>query len=168
AFAMPVKALPKIENAIHKFVNFIILPLFALANTSILIPSDIIGSLQTSISMGVVAGLVIGKPLGIFLFSKLLVTFKIAHLPNHANWKQLLGMGILAGIGFTMSIFTTNLAFTREINQDISKISILSSLILTLTISWIYFLLISPKVSTSKVISRPEAKVSTEVEVAMG
>jgi len=163
AFAMPVKSLPKIENAIHKMVNFVILPLFALANTAILIPGDIIGSLQTSISMGVIVGLVIGKPLGIFLFSRLLVTLKLAHLPNNAGWKQLLGVGILAGIGFTMSIFTTNLAFKSETNQDIAKISILTSLVLTLTISWVYFLLIGPKVSTSKVISRHQPAVTTEV-----
>jgi NhaA family Na+:H+ antiporter len=165
AFAMPVSSLPKIENAIHKTVNFIILPLFALANTAILIPSDIIGSLKNSVSIGIIAGLVLGKPLGIFLTSKILVALKIAHLPNLANWKQFLGMGTLAGIGFTMSIFTTTLAFKDEAHRDIAKISILLSLVLTLTISWAYFLLVSPKVSTSKSI-RTEPVINPEI--AMG
>jgi NhaA family Na+:H+ antiporter len=151
AFAMPVNFLPKIENIIHKPVNFIILPLFALANTAILMPSDIFGSLRSPISIGIIAGLVIGKPLGIFLTSKILVALKIAHLPNLANWKQFLGMGSLAGIGFTMSIFTTTLAFNDQAHRDIAKISILLSLILSLAISWAYFLLINPKPSTKSI-----------------
>jgi NhaA family Na+:H+ antiporter len=165
AFAMPVSSLPKIENAIHKTVNFIILPLFALANTAVLIPSDIVGSLKNSVSIGIIAGLVLGKPLGIFLTSKILVALKIAHLPNLANWKQFLGMGTLAGIGFTMSIFTTTLAFKDEAHRDIAKISILLSLVLTLTISWAYFLLVSPKVSTGKSV-RTEPVITPEI--AMG
>jgi len=73
------------------------------------------------------------------------VSLKIAHLPNLANWKQFLGMGSLAGIGFTMSIFTTTLAFNGIADRDIAKISILMSLVLSLVISWIYFALIAPK-----------------------
>jgi len=150
AFAMPVNSLSKIENAIHKEVNFIILPLFALANTAILIPADIAGSLQSSISIGVIAGLVLGKPIGIFLVSKILVGLKIAHLPNLTNWKQFLGMGALAGIGFTMSIFTTTLAFQDEINRNTAKIAIIASLVLSVTISWIYFMAIEPKTLVRK------------------
>ena len=166
AFAMPVSSLPKIENAIHKTVNFLILPLFALANTAILIPPDIIGSLQSTISVGIIVGLVIGKPLGIFLTSRILVSLKIAHLPNLANWKQFLGMGTLAGIGFTMSIFTTTLAFKDEAHRDIAKISILLSLVITLVISWAYFLMIHPKENTVKKPLRAE-KIITQ-EMAMG
>ncbi|MEO6328614.1 MAG: Na+/H+ antiporter NhaA, partial [Ginsengibacter sp.] len=145
AFAMPVNSLPKLENAIHKTVNFIILPLFALANTAILIPPDIIGSLQSSISMGIMAGLVIGKPVGIFVFSAAMISLKIAKLPAHTNLKQLLGVGFLAGIGFTMSIFTTALAFTGESFRDIAKISILASLVLSIVVSGVYFAVISKK-----------------------
>src|SRR5437773_1627323 len=163
AFAMPVSSLPKIENTIHKTVNFIILPLFALANTAVLIPADIIGSLRSSVSIGIIAGLVLGKPLGIFLTSKILVALKIAHLPNLANWKQFLGMGTLAGIGFTMSIFTTTLAFHDEAHRDIAKISILLSLVTTLTISWAYFLFINPKASIKHV--RPESVMPPEMAI---
>src|SRR5258706_1212744 len=102
AFAMPVNCLPKLEIALHKTVNFFILPLFAIANTAITIPHDIINSLQSTIGIGVIAGLVIGKPVGIFIFSRAMISFKIAKLPTNTNLNQLLGMGSLAGIGFTM------------------------------------------------------------------
>jgi NhaA family Na+:H+ antiporter len=143
AFAMPVNSLPKLEKAIHSSVNFFILPLFALANTAILIPGDIGISVNNTIALGIIAGLVVGKPVGIFLFSRILVALNIAKLPGHIYWKQFLGMGTLAGIGFTMSIFTTTLAFSSEIHRDMAKIAILISMILSLTVSWIYFLIIN-------------------------
>ncbi len=139
AFAMPVNALAKIEKVIHKPVNFLILPLFALANTAILFPSDILHSLTTTVGMGIICGLVIGKPLGIYLISRLLVGLNIAHLPSNVNWKQLFGMGTLAGIGFTMSIFTTMLAFTQTGFRDIAKIAILTSVVASVVVSYIYF-----------------------------
>lgn len=147
AFGIPVNSIPKFEKAIHKFVNFIILPLFALANTAILLPPDIVNSLQDSVSVGIMCGLVIGKPVGIFIFSRATISLKIARLPTNTNLKQLLGIGSLAGIGFTMSIFTTALAFHDELHRDIAKISILGSLVLSLTLSWIYFLIIDKKIA---------------------
>lgn len=147
AFAIPINSIPKFEKAIHSFVNFIILPLFALANTAIMIPPDVVNSLQDSVSIGIMAGLVIGKPVGIFIFSKAMISLKIARLPTNTNLRQLLGIGSLAGIGFTMSIFTTALAFHDEIYKDIAKISILGSLVLSLTLSWIYFLIIDKKIA---------------------
>src|SRR5436190_5168049 len=82
AFAMPVNSLPKLEKVIHGAVNFLILPFFALANTAILVPADISVALNNSIGLGIIAGLVVGKPVGIFLFSRVLVSLKIAHLPS--------------------------------------------------------------------------------------
>jgi Na+:H+ antiporter, NhaA family len=146
AFAMPVNSLPKLEMAIYKVVNFIILPLFALANTAIMVPPDIVNSLKDSISIGIIAGLVIGKPVGIFIFSRVMISFKIAKLPTNTNLKQLLGTGSLAGIGFTMSIFTTTLAFQGEQYRDIAKISILASLVLSMVLSWTYFLVLEKKI----------------------
>jgi NhaA family Na+:H+ antiporter len=142
AFALPVNSLEKIESAIHKYVNFLILPLFALANTAILVPSNIIGSLNTTIGMGIICGLVIGKPVGIFLVSRILVSLNIAHLPSNVKWKQVFGMGTLAGIGFTMSIFTTMLAFSENNFRDIAKISILTSVLASVVLSYIYFRII--------------------------
>ncbi|MEO6851978.1 MAG: Na+/H+ antiporter NhaA [Mucilaginibacter sp.] len=143
AFAMPIGMLPKFELHIHKYVNFLILPLFALANTAIVLPTDIMGALGSPLSLGIIIGLVIGKPVGIFLFSRILVWANIASLPRNVQWKQLFGMGTLAGIGFTMSIFTTMLAFKQPAFQDIAKVSILLAVLLSLIFSLIYFLSIS-------------------------
>jgi len=145
AFAMPVNCIPKLEKIIHKAVNFVILPLFALANTAVLIPGDILGALKNTISVGVITGLVIGKPVGIFLFSRIMIGLKIASLPLNTNLKQLLGMGSLAGIGFTMSIFTATLAFESDGYRDIAKIAILASLALSMVISSVYFLVVEQK-----------------------
>ncbi len=145
AFAIPVNSLPRLEIPLQKAVNFFILPLFAIANTAILIPHNIINSLQSTIGIGIIIGLVIGKPIGIFLFSKMMISCKIAKLPTNTSMKQLLGMGSLAGIGFTMSIFTTSLAFNSEQYKDTAKIAILASLILSMLLSWIYFKMLDKK-----------------------
>ena len=166
AFAIPVNSIPKLEIAIHKVVNFIILPLFALANTAILIPADIINSLQNTISIGVIAGLVIGKPIGIFIFSRAMISLKIAKLPTNTNLKQLLGIGSLAGIGFTMSIFTTTLAFQDELFRDIAKISILGSLVLSLLFSWIYFLILDRKII--KPVAQKKPRIAYVPKLAIG
>ncbi|MEO6637675.1 MAG: Na+/H+ antiporter NhaA, partial [Ginsengibacter sp.] len=151
-------------KAIHSFVNFLILPLFALANTAIMIPPDIVNSLQDSVSIGIMAGLVIGKPVGIFVFSQAMISLKIARLPTNTNLKQLLGIGSLAGIGFTMSIFTTALAFHDEVYKDIAKISILGSLVLSLTLSWIYFLIIDKKIA-KPVYKKPHSSYSPKLAI---
>ena len=117
---------PSLNLCCHKTVNFFILPLFVIANTAIIIPHNIINALNSTIGIGVIAGLVIGKPIGIFIFSRMMLSLKIAKLPTNTNLRQLLGMGSLAGIGFTMSIFTTSLAFQEEQYKDIAKIAILT------------------------------------------
>lgn len=139
AFAMPVNSLAVIEKAIHKWVNFFILPVFALANTAILLPAHVVESLTSPVGMGIFVGLVVGKPLGIFLACRIMVGLNIASLPSNVNWKQVFGMGTLAGIGFTMSIFTTMLAFTDSGIRDIAKISILSAVIGSVVVSYFYF-----------------------------
>lgn len=145
AFAVPFKALSKVEHIIHKPVNFLILPLFALANTAILLPSDISSSIATSVSVGIMIGLVVGKPVGIWLFSRIMVALNLATLPKNINWMQIFGIGTLAGIGFTMSIFTANLAYASPVFQDIAKIAILISMVLSLIISGIFFFTLEPK-----------------------
>ena len=121
AFAMPVNSLAIIEKAIHKWVNFLILPVFALANTAILLPAHVVDALTSPVGMGIFFGLVVGKPLGIFLACRIMVGLNIASLPSNVNWKQVFGMGTLAGIGFTMSIFTTMLAFTESAHTGYCK-----------------------------------------------
>ncbi|ANN77988.1 Na+/H+ antiporter NhaA [Bordetella flabilis] len=104
----------RLEHILHKPVAFVILPVFALANTGIVIGSGWSAQLASANGIGILAGLVVGKPLGIMLLCLLAVKLGIAALPAGLGWRHLFGAGLLAGIGFTMSIFITNLAFTAQ------------------------------------------------------
>jgi len=116
----------RLQHSLHKPVAFIILPLFAMANTGIPLASNWIHQLKSNNSIGIISGLFIGKTIGILLFSWLLIKMKWGQLPEAVYWKHLFGTAILAGIGFTMSIFIANLAFTdTAIIQD-SKIAVLT------------------------------------------
>jgi NhaA family Na+:H+ antiporter len=116
----------KLEHFLHKPVAFVILPVFALCNTGIVIGVDAFQSLATANSTGIMAGLFFGKPVGITLLSFIVVSLGICRLPLDLNWKHVFGAGILGGIGFTMSIFITNLAFAGESNViNASKMAIL-------------------------------------------
>ncbi len=114
-----------LQHILHKPVAFIILPLFAIANTTIAIGGDWSASLIETNSLGIMIGLVIGKPLGIWLFSFIGVGFGLCTLPNDLKWKNIIGAGFLGGIGFTMSIFIALLAFDQAHLVDNSKIAIL-------------------------------------------
>jgi NhaA family Na+:H+ antiporter len=116
-----------LQHFLHKPVAFIILPLFALANTAIIINPDWHTTLSHPYTIGIALGLLAGKPLGIWLFSFLSVKLKIGELPSDLNWKSILGVSFLGGIGFTMSIFITLLAFSDENHITNSKIMILIS-----------------------------------------
>jgi NhaA family Na+:H+ antiporter len=115
----------RVEHSIQWPVSYVILPLFALANTAILIPEDTSTLISNPASLGIFFGLVVGKPLGIVLASLLAVKLGIASLSSNINFKKLLGAGILGGIGFTMAIFVDNLAFTDPTLIDLGKVSIL-------------------------------------------
>lgn len=119
-----------LQNFLHKPVAFLILPVFALANTAIGIHSDISSVASEKYSLGVAAGLIIGKPLGIFLFSYVAVKWRICKLPQELNWKLVGGVGFLGGIGFTMSIFITLLAFDDAEIINNTKLVVLSSSLL--------------------------------------
>lgn len=116
----------KLEHFLHKPVAYLILPLFALANTGIIFEANWAENLSTSNSLGILAGLVIGKPLGIAFVTFTVVVLGVCQLPRDMNWKHVLGAGLLAGIGFTMSIFITNLAYAGNSEMiTASKIAIL-------------------------------------------
>lgn len=116
----------KMQHALHKPVAFFILPLFALANTAIVVGNDWVEGLTHENSIGIFLGLVVGKPLGIFLFSFFVVGIGLCKLPEDLRWKEILATGFLAGIGFTMSIFITLLAFKDQPEDiTISKIAIM-------------------------------------------
>lgn len=114
-----------LQHLLHKPVAFFILPVFALANTGISIASDWGQNLLSAGSLGIILGLVIGKPLGIVFFSYLAVKLNVSALPEKVNWKIISATGFLAGIGFTMSIFITLLAYTDEAIIVNSKMAIL-------------------------------------------
>lgn len=120
----------KLQHFLHKPVAFVILPIFALANTAIVLSSDFASMITQNYSLGIALGLIIGKPLGITLITFLAIKLGITKLPAELNWKIIIGVGFLAGIGFTMSIFITLLAFDNaDIINNAKFIILLSSLV---------------------------------------
>ena len=114
-----------LQHALHKPVAFLIVPFFALANTGIVLGDGWVNSIASRNSLGIFGGLFFGKPLGIFLFAFLAVRLGLARLPGDVSWKHIIGAGFLGGIGFTMSIFITLLAFADVSVVNSTKISIL-------------------------------------------
>lgn len=115
----------KLQHFLHRPVSFIIIPLFVLANTCVTLTDNWTVGLLTLNSLGIFVGLFVGKPLGIFLFSALAVKMGLSQLPSDVSWKHIIGAGFLGGIGFTMSIFVTILAFDNSEIIQSAKISIL-------------------------------------------
>ena len=111
--------LQKIEDKLHPWVAFVIMPLFALSNAGMIIHGDFFASLGNPVSIGIIIGLLAGKFIGVFSFAWLAVRFKISDLPEGVNWMHVMGVSVLAGVGFTMSLFVTGLAFADAalINQ---------------------------------------------------
>jgi NhaA family Na+:H+ antiporter len=132
----------RLQHFLHKPVAFIILPLFALANTSMMIESDWMQGLTQANSIGIFVGLIAGKPLGIFLFSFAAVTLSICSLPQGINWKHILGIGFLGGIGFTMSIFITLLAYNNPEQITQSKIAVLLASLISGVMGYLWLRLV--------------------------
>ena len=150
AFAIPFSAVPegglspshRLENFLHRPVAFFILPLFALANTAMVVQTGWWHDLFSVNSAGIIAGLVIGKPIGIVLFGFIAVTVGICQLPADLSWRHIIGAGLLGGIGFTMSIFISNLAFagsSATINASIVAILFASLTAGMLGLAWLRF-----------------------------
>lgn len=125
-----------LQHFLHKPVAFIILPIFALANTAIVFSADIGATLTQNYSLGIALGLIVGKPLGIFLFTFLAVTLGLCKLPEDLNWKSIAGVGFLGGIGFTMSMFITLLAFDDATIINNAKFVILISSLIAGFLGW--------------------------------
>lgn len=138
AFILPISKMPAFERRISLPVNFFIVPLFALANTSIFITPAAVSGLTSPLSIGVILGLFVGKPLGITLAVYLMVKLKLVRLAN-IRWAQFIGIGILAGIGFTMSIFVSNLSFPEDnMLKDIAKLSVLIASVLAMVVGYVW------------------------------
>lgn len=138
AFMIPVEELPLYEKKVHIPVNFIIIPLFALANTCILLPDNMGAVFQSTVSWGILLGLFVGKPLGISLIGYLGIRAGWFKLPEGASWMQFIGITILAGIGFTMSIFVTSLAYTGVDLQTDAKLAILLASLLAMGTGYVW------------------------------
>ena len=128
----------KLQHHLHKPVAFIILPLFALANTAIVISSDWGQVFNGTYSAGIAAGLIFGKPLGILAVSYFAVKMGWCKLPDGINWKAIAGVGFLGGIGFTMSIFITLLAFDSDVVINNAKLIILLSSLVAGLVGFVY------------------------------
>lgn len=123
--------LQRFEHDLHPWVSFFIMPVFALANAGVTIGSGLSSALTHPVSIGIILGLFIGKQIGIFSFSYLAVKLKLAAEPEGVSWMKIYAASILAGIGFTMSLFIANLAFNSPELLNISKVGILSGSLLS-------------------------------------
>ena len=136
----------KVEHMISPYVAFIIMPLFAFANAGVSLEGLSFSSLLEPVPLGILLGLFIGKQLGVFLFSYISIKTGIAQMPNNSNWISFYGVGILAGIGFTMSLFVGNLAFVENTHyMDGVKIGVLSGSLLSTVIGYFLLLMTSKK-----------------------
>ena len=136
----------KIEHAISPYVAFGIMPLFAFANAGVSLEGLSLSFLLDKVPLGIVLGLFLGKQLGVFVFSYISIKLKIAQMPNNANWFNFYGVGILTGIGFTMSLFVGNLAFVENMQyMDGVKIGVLTGSLLSTLFGYFLILLTSSK-----------------------
>ncbi|NJY62608.1 Na+/H+ antiporter NhaA [Salinimicrobium sp. CDJ15-81-2] len=154
--------LQRLEHALHPFVSFVILPLFAFANAGVTINVNELGFFLSPVTLGIVLGLIIGKFFGVVLFTRLLVWLKISSLPKGVEWKHIYGVGFLAAIGFTMSLFITELAFVEEQYLVQAKIGILSASIVAGIIGYSYLNWITRSSSKNKVLKRKVKTTAVE------
>jgi len=126
AFHADISPLDRLERKLSIPVSFFIMPIFALANTNITFSSKMIEGITNTLGLGIICGAILGKMIGINLFSFIAIKLKISSLPQNGNWFQMMGVGLLAGIGFTMSIFIALISFKSEVNiQDEAKFAVL-------------------------------------------
>jgi len=134
----------KIEHAISPYVAFGIMPLFAFANAGVSLEGLSLSSLLDKVPLGILLGLFVGKQLGVFVFSYVSIKMKIAQMPSNTSWYNFYGVGILTGIGFTMSLFVGNLAFAENMQyMDGVKIGVLTGSLLS-TLSGYFLILLTP------------------------
>jgi Na+:H+ antiporter, NhaA family len=129
--------LQEMEHALHPWVVFAIMPLFALANAGVVLNENFAATLLNPVSVGVMAGLLLGKQFGIALFAWLAVKSGISELPGGITWHHIYGAGWLGGIGFTMSLFISDLAFTNSPLLDVAKLGILAASLVAGVGGWI-------------------------------
>ncbi len=128
----------RLEHALHPFVSFFVLPLFAFANAGLSFNAESFEFIHSPVTLGILFGLIFGKFIGIVFFTKLMVWLKVSSLPRKIKWSHIYGVGLLAAIGFTMSLFITELAFDNEIYMIQAKIGIFSASLLAGILGYFY------------------------------
>ena len=129
--------LQRLEHIMHPWVLFVIMPLFALANAGVSLSGDVASAFTDPVALGIIAGLVLGKPIGIVSFSWFAVRLGVTTLPSGVSWRWITGLACLAGIGFTMSLFVAGLAFVDAGRLEIAKLAILSASFVAGTVGWL-------------------------------
>ena len=136
----------KLEHLLSPYVAYGIMPLFAFANAGVVLNNISINTIMSPVPLGIICGLFFGKQIGVFLFSFLSIKLKLAEMPSNSNWIKLYGVGILTGIGFTMSLFVGNLAFVDYSNNiDGVKIGVLTGSFLSAVVGYCLLLIVSKK-----------------------
>ena len=136
----------KLEHVLSPYVAFGIMPLFALANAGVVLEDISVNTLMKPVPLGILCGLFFGKQIGVFLFAYLSIKFEFAEMPSNSNWIKLYGVGILTGIGFTMSLFVGNLAFVDNTQYiDGVKIGVLSGSLLSTIVGYFLLLIVTKK-----------------------
>lgn len=137
--------LEKLEHLLNGPVHYFIMPIFALANTNITFQKEMISGLVSPLGLGIIIGLFVGKTIGVTLFSWLAVKLKLGSLPSRSGWKHIMGLGMLAGIGFTMSIFISLLSFSDELHVTEAKFAILCASVISGLVGFIFLKSIQKK-----------------------
>ncbi|MFA4869808.1 MAG: Na+/H+ antiporter NhaA [Pedobacter sp.] len=143
--------LEKLEHLLNGPVNYFIMPIFALANTNITFQKEMVSGLVSPLGMGIITGLFVGKTIGVTLFSWIAVKLKLGSLPSRSGWKHIIGLGMLAGIGFTMSIFISLLSFSDELHVTEAKFAILCASVISGLVGFIFLKSINKKRVIAKI-----------------
>lgn len=136
------------ENSLHRFTMLVIMPVFAFANAGVYL-GTMQGSIFEGVSLSIILGLVLGKLIGVFSFSWISVKMNLASLPSNSKWKDMVGIALLGGVGFTMSLFIANLSFVDAIILDKAKVGILTASAMAAVIGMVYLMIVLPKKSKS-------------------
>ena len=137
--------LDRMEELLHPWTSFVIVPVFALANAGLIVSRDAIdAAVQGDVAPGIFVGLVVGKPIGIMAASALVVFAGLASLPERTNWRQMAGAGLIAGVGFTVSLFISGLAFGGEVLGEEAKMGILAASVTAGLAGWLWLRLCCP------------------------
>lgn len=139
--------LQRLEQGLHPWVAFFVLPVFALANAGIVLPSSLGGVLESKVTLGILLGLVVGKPVGLMFMSWLFVKLRLGQLARGVTWTQMLAISIMSGLGFTMAVFINELAFEDVAVRDQAKLGILFASVVAGSVGFLLFRYFSRKVA---------------------